>query len=211
MNSQQEKRFQKIFTEPLYLIEYKVDQNQIDFMISGSTKNVYRISMKNCQITCDCQDATTWCKKFKVVCKHVCFVLFRVLKLLRDTTIFFENLKLSEEEEKLILSWISKKQIGEDVFNESLRDKYLQKIQDPKQISLFSKSDKVFENSDECPICYDLLLNEIKLLSCPDCKNYVHETCMEKWLQYNHTCVYCRSNSWAKFIDEKSSKYVNLN
>jgi hypothetical protein len=221
MNFEQEKRYEKIFKEPLYLIDHQIHQEDITFLISGSTKNIYHVECKEKKMSCDCQDAKSWCRKHKVVCKHICFVLFRVSKLFRkdvnqvyfnsDPTNYFETHKLNDQEKKFLISSVNKKLVSTDVMNENLREIYFQKVQENQPKSLFSQSKKELDPSDECPICYDLLTNsESSLLSCPDCKNYVHQKCMEKWLEYNHSCVYCRSETWRKIKQEKSSIYINL-
>jgi hypothetical protein len=237
-NLQQETRYQKIFCEPLYQLDFKKDQNKYTFLISGSTKNVYEVSLKDKKFECSCPDAKTWSKKHHVVCKHICFVLFRVTKIfvkvndkiyfqwdIESPSSFFETHKLSEKEQEFMENFLSKKQFGNDIMNESLKEKYLERVNHTNSAQLFQKSTKVLETSDECPICYDVLLNEEYnnvglLLSCPDCKNYVHPKCMEKWLEYNKTCVYCRSDIWSKLNEKKGSGkngsaknggYVNLN
>jgi len=228
MNSQQEKRYEKIFSEPLYQLDFKQESNKSLFLISGSTKNVYEVCLKDKKFECNCPDAKPWSKKHHVVCKHICFVLFRVIKLfyklgsnvymgwdIDSPTLFFDTHKLSEKEQDYIDKFLLRKQFGNDVMNDDLKKKYLEKLS-IQSGTLFTKSTKMLETTDECPICYDVLLNEeIKLeqlLSCPDCKNYVHPKCMEKWLEYNKSCVYCRSEIWVKLNDKTGNKnYVNLN
>lgn len=225
MNIQQEKRYEKIFTEPLYQIDFKQLDNKSIFVISGSTKNVYEVSLHKKQFGCNCPDAKTWSRKHHVVCKHVCFVLFRVTKIFnkkengiyfgKDTefpTLFFDTHKLSDNEQDYVDSFLNKKQFGTDVISETLKMKYLERINN-HSCSIFSQSTKVIDSDDECPICYDKLLSEDTLLSCPECKNHVHSKCMEKWLEYNKSCVYCRSEIWTKLNDKSSNNknYVNLN
>lgn len=226
MNQQQIKRYNKIFEDPLYLIDFKInnDNNNLEFHISGSTKNIYTVKLSHEHTDCDCPDNRSWAKKFKVVCKHTCFVLFKVVKLFKvnDSTVltseqnptnYFNTLKLSIDEYNYIKNFLDKKLISSDVVNQSLLDKFKQLStckNDPKE--LFKHSKKLLEPEDDCPICYDSLGNDTNLLlSCPDCQNYVHTVCVEKWLQYNKSCVYCRSETWNKIDkDTKNSKYINL-
>jgi hypothetical protein len=229
MNSQQENRYEKVFCEPLYQLDFKqdIEKNKYNFVISGSTKNVYEVCLKDRKFECNCPDGKIWAKRHQVVCKHVCYVLFRVTKIFvyKDKnvyfnlnsdvpTLFFKTHKLCDEEQNFIENFLSKKQFGSDVLNENLKQKYLEAVACPKE-SLFTQSTKTLEEEDECPICYDMLLSEeIKLeslLSCPTCKNYVHPKCMEKWLEYNKSCVYCRSEIWTKLNEKPNNKsYVNL-
>jgi hypothetical protein len=233
MNTQQIKRYEKIYNEPLYQLDFKLEENEdkFTFVISGSTKNVYEVCLKNHKFECNCPDGKIWSKRHHVVCKHVCYVLFRVTKIfivqgdkrvyfcnnLLSPTLFFDTHKLCEDELKFIKIFLSKKQFGSDVINENLKQKYLEAVLMPKG-SIFTQSTKELTEEDECPICYDMLLTEeIKLenlLSCPTCKNYVHSKCMEKWLEYNKSCVYCRSEIWSKLNQKSTSSmnksYVNL-
>ena len=57
-------------------------------------------------------------------------------------------------------------------------------------------------NDDDCSICYDILKNDKKLVTCPTCKNWFHEHCVNRWLQNHETCVYCRSTIWKQFGNE---------
>jgi len=223
MNSQQVKRLKKMSEDPLYLIDYKIELNKelLEFHISGSTKNIYMVKITDTYVDCDCPDSRSWAKKFKVCCKHVCFVLFKVVKVFsennnlvldwnKQNTSFFTNLKLSPEEYKYIKSFLEAKKVSTDVINQSLVDKYNKiSTQDPND--MFKHSVRVLDPQDDCPICYDVFGIDIQnLLSCLDCQNYVHTNCMNKWLEHNTTCVYCRSECWSKLKDNKSGKYINL-
>lgn len=78
------------------------------------------------------------------------------------------------------------------------------------------------EEDNECPVCYDVLYVEKKVVSgtvssstdrttyrerephhelrwCPCCKNAVHLGCVKKWLAHaaRPTCVMCRSSAWS--------------
>lgn len=227
LSSQQQNRYQKIFTEPLYQIDFQQQEDKNIFFISGSTKNVYEVVLNNRKFQCSCPDAKTWSKKHHVVCKHICFVLFRVSKMfvklgdkiyfghdLDQSSSFFDTHKLNDKEREFMDNFLSKRQFGTDVMNEGLKEKYLERVNITTTSQIFQKSTKVLEMTDECPICYDVLLNEEytieMLLSCPECKNYVHPKCMSKWLEYNKSCVYCRSDIWTK-LNEKKKDYINLN
>jgi hypothetical protein len=133
---------------------------------------------------------------------------------MEQPTLFFDTHKLNDKEQEFMENFISKRQFGNDVMNDILKEKYLERVNIPTT-QIFQKSTKILETSDVCPICYDVLLNEDfkieMLLSCPDCKNYVHPKCMSKWLEYNKSCVYCRSDIWMKLNEKKKKDYVNLN
>lgn len=69
-STEQESRYQKIFTEPLYQIDFQQQEDKNIFFISGSTKNVYEVVLNNRKFQCSCPDAKTWSKKHPVVCIH---------------------------------------------------------------------------------------------------------------------------------------------
>jgi len=62
----------------------------------------------------------------------------------------------------------------------------------------FKTGGKPLEAGDSCPICYDEFGEQVHL-SCPTCKNNMHQECMEVWLERNNTCVFCRSNVWRAY------------
>lgn len=106
---QQMNRYDRSMKQPLYLLDkfYESTKGTIDepekitydydylvFKICGSTKNIYTVELKNHTITCDCPDYVSGCAKYQVICKHCCFVLFKVLRLLDD---IFQCLKRNEK------------------------------------------------------------------------------------------------------------------
>ncbi|KZV63069.1 hypothetical protein PENSPDRAFT_554871, partial [Peniophora sp. CONT] len=49
------------------------------------------------------------------------------------------------------------------------------------------------EGSDErCPICLDDYTAEDDLLKVPSCNHWLHQGCLEQWLQSASTCPVCR-------------------
>jgi len=177
MRIKQRERLDKIYLDPLYLLS----QSNTTFTISGSTANIYTITIANNKITCDCQDAKTHALKQSVICKHCCFVLVKVLKIpITDLeTTIFATLK----------------------FNEHVMNSIKTKCDDTLEPEL-AKLSFTYTNKrstdDDCPICYDSL-SENTPVECPSCNNPIHKACMEKWLQTNKSCVYCRSDAWTAY------------
>lgn len=51
--------------------------------------------------------------------------------------------------------------------------------------------DFCYNHSPDCPICLEKLVSEnVQELQCG---HMFHNKCLEKWLEENHTCPYCRS------------------
>ena len=65
----------------LQTFEKTKKDNILSFKIAGTTLNVYEINihLNSRKITCDCPDK---CKQFNTSCKHECFILLKVLKIL---------------------------------------------------------------------------------------------------------------------------------
>lgn len=227
MKLDQQKRYNKIYSEKFYLCDIaksKENDNNYDFAISGSTANIYNMTLdqSSLSIKCDCPDATSWAVKKGVICKHCCFLLVRVIKI--DEKIL-ENDILTNKDQKFspqvfwqVKSAVEKmtqsKIYSKDVINLDYIKKY-KKIKDNngQDKNKFSAKKDV-DDDDECIICFDTLdpTDKSNLIACPDCNNLLHKFCMEKWLTSgNKTCVYCRSSAWTKYFDVGGSgKYKNL-
>ena len=88
MNHSQKKRYDKLFTEPFYLLNTSYENDTYIFYMSGSKQDVYTVTIYNDanssqglgEIICNCPDMSSWAKRQHVVCKHCCFILFKVLK-----------------------------------------------------------------------------------------------------------------------------------
>jgi hypothetical protein len=62
---------------------------------------------------------------------------------------------------------------------------------------------------EDCPVCYNTLNEENETRKCPECENAVHKDCLDKWLNVNKTCVFCRSDIF-KELKHTNEGYVNL-
>lgn len=87
-------RFKRMFSQPFYVLSGSVDESQMRFAISGSERNEYilRIVRSTGSLSCDCRDATGNCHRLGVVCKHMCFLLYRVLR--HDDAFAMQTLRL---------------------------------------------------------------------------------------------------------------------
>ena len=66
----QKNRIKKCSYESLYLLETIFTNNLITLKITGSTLNVYTITILDGNITCNCPDSM----KMKYFCKHICLL-----------------------------------------------------------------------------------------------------------------------------------------
>lgn len=237
MNASQSKRYNKLSSEPFYLLNKKYEDDKYIFDMSGSKQDIYTVviysesSNDPGQIACNCPDMNSWAKKQHVVCKHCCFILFKVIKCFNKTkdkvylnskhsiikTDFFDKLWLNQQELDFIKQLFDKITLINTEYTDSkLIEKYNKLVNDVdtgKVILSFEgkNNTKVIESDDECPICSCTLLENDDtidtLLSCPICHAYIHKECMDIWIKHGHdTCVYCRSDIWKRYFCPLLSK-----
>jgi hypothetical protein len=215
ISEQQQKRIDKLDTDEFYLIGF--DEKEI--LMTGSTKNVYKVSLSNDgSMTCNCPDSETHAKRFKVMCKHICFIY---LKICKSTDLTFFNTKKLSDNDISKLEARTKTLTSTDIAKKYY-DNYLSHITNKSLNLNFDEAKRENSCDDaECPICFEELSLNIKF--CPQCSNPVHEKCITKWLEQHDTCVYCRSDVWKKYNNndndndndndnekEMKSKYINL-
>ena len=197
---QQEKRFLKLDYESFYLLKVEKTYDKYILKISGSTNNVYSVSInkESMTIDCDCPDSKSWARTYNCYCKHICFVLLRIFKdfYSKQSTIFLDK-KIKEEDYVKIedkLKYLDLNNFNDDVVNKELIEKF-KKLDGKNEFQV-----EDFE-VDLCPICF--LDIESDVIKCPECKKLLHIECMEKWLNMgNTTCVYCRSEVWKNYKTE---------
>ena len=233
-------RIQRVHKQTFYLIDKTISDDLFIFQISGSTANLYTVTINSSGydldklITCNCPDSTSWAKHAGVKCKHCCFVLLKVLNLdidsILDDDIYDSNDVFYN---KLIIDSCNNLVVKQELINEEYARKYKQMKQieiksnstsasgsGKKQIEItlknkFSVTKEIEENLD-CPICFDELETK-NSNQCPTCRNIVHNQCIKKWLSLgNKSCVYCRGD-WSDFIPKPKkskpihiTKYINL-
>ncbi len=199
---QQEKRYHRGLHEDLYLLDKVLDNHVMIFKISGSTANVYDIVIKNRSITCNCPDMSDLAKHHGCVCKHCCFVLFKVLKSFSvNDSNFFDTLVFNNLEIIKICTSFDNLNLNNNNFTDkNLTNKY-KNVASPNKFNTNN-----YNKDDDCIICFNEFGNS-NVLACPTCHNVLHEKCIKKWLNMGkHSCVYCRSNVWQNL----SNKYINL-
>lgn len=135
---------------------------------------------------CSCPDHKFNSSKKNIVCKHICFIVCRVGKIL-DTR-FFETKQLSERQFEALIAKIENKK-------ELLSDRSLSKAASRAQFHVLTKE---ISADDQCPICFDEMTTD-DVVSCPSCANYIHKACISVWLERSTSCVLCRSEVWREY------------
>ncbi|KNG52339.1 RING finger domain containing protein (Znf1) [Stemphylium lycopersici] len=159
----------------------KDDAPEEKVIVAGSTGNVYTISV-GLVPSCDCPHA-----KKGNQCKHIVYVMLRVLKARED--IAYQLALISSELREVIKNAPPIPGVETDG-----RDGTEKEGQDGNR--------KPIEG--ECPICYDELSAGEAIAYCKaSCGNNVHKGCMQNWMAVSKgkaTCPYCRAE-WEADVD----------
>jgi hypothetical protein len=149
---------------------------------------LYRQSDKG-TFWCSCPDHKFNSGKKGTVCKHICFIVCKILKYLNKD--FFDTKKLPDEQIEQLVAKLTTN-------NMCQIDKSL--IKEIKKISLelFMNFVRPIEEGDSCPICFDDINSKDKL-ACPSCHNYIHNDCMEVILENRNNCLWCQDDIWSKY------------
>lgn len=87
MNDEQYKRFRKMNAESIKtLFTTRDETGNMHFLVSGSSGNKYKVSVytRDGKITCSCPDFSHGAKVQECVCKHCLYVIFKVIKNIRN-------------------------------------------------------------------------------------------------------------------------------
>lgn len=171
------------------------------FFVLGATGNVYTITLSTFP-SCSCPDPVT-------PCKHILFVLIRVLGVSPDDVCLLQSTLFPSELRRLLGQPTSP-----DAFADAaLRHRFHQLFFNRKQEQRSGDNVEV-EDGTSCPICLDEMKKEEKIVACGTCRNPIHEQCFVKWkgskINSNRmaSCVMCRA-PW-KDEDYDEDLYLNL-
>ena len=206
-------RIERCFTDNLYLVESIPpnlnEEKKRVYLIMGSTGNVYSVVITN-KPTCTCPDF----KQRKKRCKHIYFVLIRIMKVENPIIKYFTNENLEEMFNNIPLI------TNNLIVDKSKRDKFYEITNNAKSNNnneINSKKDNKVKqrlnDNDICPICLDNINNGKELDYCKySCGLTLHKKCFQMWEKRNKgICVFCRADWYNK--NKKKSKpnlYVNL-
>jgi len=183
----------------MYLVDHRNNVSEIEIDLLGSKRNnsikreKYTVIFNkiNSNFTCNCKDFTFRAKQRDIVCKHITFIICKVLGIYDHT--FFETKKLSLAYQKRMTRILNYSNLWN---NNEISVKHIN--------SEFNKNTKrVLNTDDQCPICCDAFGNK-ETISCPSCQGYIHKNCMDVWIETSKTCVYCRSMNWSNYIKDIS-------
>jgi hypothetical protein len=238
MKDKQHERFQKIFYENLFLLNITNKNHELIFNVAGSTANVYSIKiLKGSEwnnVFCNCHDAKKWAQQSGVFCKHIIFIIFKVLKLFTYTNTL-SLISVSKEGEeflekrKLNKDYLEAISVFLDLFNidnekaDFLNNDLVLKFKNLKKLStnedgMPPQKHEIVDKKQigHCLICFDDFDPSIKLscdevCECSICESILHNNCLKKWFDHNKSCPLCRSkDSFNLFKKKEANDYVNL-
>jgi hypothetical protein len=191
----QYKRIQRALEEPIYLLES--DTSTYTIKIAGTTKNVYTVIYKP-DLTCNCPDA----KKRQYLCKHICFVICKICKI--QDEIIFQTYEISDQQLIIIQN-----KLANIWFNKNIVDDVLCDLYGKLSTQASSKhNDTELVYDDDCAFCFNEITKDDQF-KCTTCKKYVHQSCLQRWLERNSSCIFCRSKIIRPKI-ETSGEYQKL-
>lgn len=190
-------RIARAYTQRLYLIEQEpMDEHSTSCALSvlGSTGNVYTVTLAHIP-TCNCPDF----QKKQDCCKHLLFVLLKVVGLPRSNPLVFQRAYLSSELEHLF-GLLSNRQVGGRsgvLANTSVRQTFAQlKTGSPVKPTTTTSNERrrSLDENNDCPICFDPMSNKERLTFCQyGCGANFHTDCMTRWCRSAQmSCPLCR-------------------
>ena len=177
-------RLDRAFQQRIYMMNAERPPEEPDvfeFMVMGATGKPYNITIQNHRgVHCSCFDHT----KNHKLCKHILFMLIRVLKLARQEIYekyflknsFFCTPKTFQKCVEFIESTQCKNLIG-------------------KYDNQGNVQQRKIDEEDCCPICFEDFVEKESIVYCKSsCGKSVHQSCFVKWANIKGgTCVYCRA------------------
>lgn len=186
-----------------------------DFFVLGATGNVYTISLSAAP-SCTCPDRTT-------PCKHILFVLIRVLGVPHDDPCLRRRTLRPCRLRRLLAT----PSAGTALASASLRTRFHERFflarkrgggkeweTRPDETMRPGEEGEEEEEAEACPICLEEMGARgegVRVVACTTCRNRVHEECLLRWKKSlgrrSAICVMCRAR-WRR--ERVLDQYVNL-
>lgn len=215
-------RIDRALHQRLYLLAINKSPNESisrEYKVLGQTANVYTVVISHIP-SCTCPDYDNG-----NLCKHIIFILHRVLKVSRRSPLIYQQALLTSELNEIFAKADAQNNDLSILAEQPILDAFRARTDNP-DVMVTTKvrttiEQKPIHDDDECPICFESMINETKnILFCStSCGNNIHKNCFDKWRQAklsmneSVTCPFCRIE-W-KTIEEKTHQnhpqgYLNL-
>lgn len=191
-------RITRALTHDLRLLDRTTSS---DFFVLGYTGNVYYVTL-SASLSCTCPD------RAPVPCKHILFILLKVLSISPHDPIIRSRKSLRPCQLRRLLASPTSVDSGV-VAGVRARMRFRQVFFGNGRDDSEGGRRKRIEGA--CPVCLEEMGSGGEVLVCGTCGNGLHAECFKKWKssrgRRSSTCVMCRSR-WRE--KKKSDKYVNL-
>lgn len=181
--TQIQSRISRALSQRMFMIDRtKESRSRHLFRVLGSTGNVYTVVISTSP-KCDCPDSSP-------VCKHIIFVLCRVLRVPHDSHLIGQT-SISTQDLTTVL--------GQERGHCSADIQADKRVWDALSEGISPEIDpirKPVKPDDDCPICYEPLANEMLVWCKSTCGNNMHNSCMTRWMSQAHgsaKCPLCRA------------------
>ena len=181
-------RIERCYTDNIYLIESLPPEEEFPYqrkyLIMGNSGKTYKVTISNSP-RCTCPDHNFNHRR----CKHIYFVLIRIMNISNYTESKYSNEELTE-----MFSNIP--EIANNLIYEGERPT------EQKEVS------QKFEKGDICPVCLDPLENGKELDYCKySCGKTIHKKCFSMWeISKGGICVFCRGKWYSNFPSTNPKK-----
>lgn len=197
-----------------------LSDKRIVFTVVGSTGRVYHVTMtfrrSGCYTRCSCPDHTMR----KRTCKHMYFVILRVLQQddVENTTLLFDDAVelLEENQVDLVREGVRGSREVRDAVEDALVAHISRLSVGTSTVSVVKREDLRNTSCGFCLEDFDGDGEEADVLgSCYHCHNGWHEACQALWKQTvgrdkAGTCIFCRSSVLVTAEEDEVEEYARV-
>ncbi|KAK9699841.1 hypothetical protein RND81_08G198500 [Saponaria officinalis] len=183
------------------LLLYRTDPN---FYVLGATGNVYVVNVST-TLTCTCPDRA-------IPCKHILFVLIKVLGVSLDDSCLRRRTLRPCQLSRLLNIPSSPESLAAPM----LRERFHQVFFLQRELGGTGHAPcTTIEEGSTCPICLEEMGKAgERVVACSTCRNPLHEECLMIWKRTQRrrcvSCVICRSRWRSRHRVDQDHKYLNL-
>ena len=181
------------------LLDIYIEPFSIEFLMHGGTDD-YRLTMnyfpthtnpnRDCVLGCSCPDA------YPGLCKHICWLLFKVLGH-SEMDVFWTHRVPKALVAELLRSSQARQELVEgpgrrrpDSF-QAIHDRELSFASWTPPKPLFHEPQNWPLTNTDCSVCFEEMQKETAR-QCPACSNCFHDDCIAKWFLHKRSCPLCR-------------------
>ena len=213
------KRIERAKTQRLYMITWKRRDVGGEFIVLGSTGNVYNVTIGHVN-SCSCPDA-----RKGNLCKHQLFVLLKVLQEPSDSPIVWQR-GFTDRELDILFRRLDKLTKKRTLCIHAIASDAVKRAYDQSTTTNAEVKQRPLSNDSECPICCEKLVNDDKTRDEPvvwckkSCGNSVHAHCMQMWITQKQRsspgssvpCPFCRAvwSGTGTSTNNNEEGYLNL-